>query len=133
MFHASWGPIAARDAALALAAFRASLKAIGEALKGVRSLRGTQARLKPVERRFAAEFPMVRAGRAAANGHANGEAPPRGRGAMSDAILLAEIAHEGRNVQHRSEGRELRFELSERSLWRLVALRDAAFAAFEGG
>jgi hypothetical protein len=128
-FRASWAPIACRDAALALTNFRAALTAIGAALKGVRSLKGVAPRLRPVARRFASEFPAARAGRAPRNG--GGGPPLRRHQDMCDAAIVAEVAHAGRSVRHRSEGRELRFELSEHSLWRLVALRDEAFAAFE--
>lgn len=129
-FRRSWGPIACRDAALALTNFRAALKAIDVALKGAKSLRRARARLRPVERRFAADFPTVRARKAAPSGAANGATHPRRHDHMSDAVIVAEVAHDGRSVRHRGDGRELRFDLSEHSLWRLVALRDEVFAAF---
>jgi hypothetical protein len=126
----SWGPIACRDAAMALLRFRAALKAIGEALKGVKPVRGTRARLKSVERRFAADFPIARAGRAGARAGGGG-GPPRRHNDICDAVIAAHVSRAGRIVTHLGNGKALRFELSEPSLWRLVVLRDAAFAVFE--
>jgi hypothetical protein len=129
-FQRSWAPIACRDAARALINFRAALKAIGEAVKESRALKRVPRGLKPVERRFAADFPIARARRTARLAAA-GAPLVRRHDDMCDAVIAAHVSHAGRRVRHASDGRELRFELSEHSLWQLVALRDAAFAAFE--
>jgi hypothetical protein len=127
-FQRSWGPIACRDAALALTKFRAAVKAIGEALKACPTLRGARTRLRPVERRLAEEFPVTTRGASRAGAQ---DQAPAVHGAMCDAAIAADIFRAGRRVSHARDGRALHFTLSEASLWRLVALRDEAFAVFE--
>lgn len=130
-FAWSWGPIACRDAGAALTSFRDALKRIEEALKRCPALKRERRAMRAVERQFSAAFPSARARR---NGRArNGEktALPRPHDAMSDAALGADVSRNGRRVAHARDGRETRFELSEHSLWRLVALRNEAFAVFE--
>jgi hypothetical protein len=129
----NWGPIACRDAAVALLGFRDALRGLMAVLGRDPALRPARRALRPVERRFAAIFPAIRAGR---NGtrHASPQSQspmPRHHNDMCDATILAHVSRRGRTVRHKKNGRELRFELTEQALWQLVALRNEAFAAIE--
>lgn len=129
----NWGPIACRDAAVALIGFRDALRGLVAALGRDPALRPARRALRPVERRFASIFTTARA---AQNGvrcaSAQSQSPmPRRHDDMCDAIILAHVSRRGRTVQHNKNGRALRFELTEHALWQLVALRNEAFAAIE--
>jgi len=132
-FARNWGPIACRDAGAALFDFRDALKQMVAALAERRSLRRARAGLRSVEKRFAAAFPTARARRdGTVPGSEGPDAPvPRPHDDMCDAAILANVARAGRCVTHARDGRAIRFELSERSLWTLVGLRNDAFGAFE--
>lgn len=128
-FAWSWAPIACRDAGAALMRFRLALSQMHEALASCPSLKPARKTLKPVQRRFAEAFPS---GRGKQNGAARtARVPPRAHADMCDAAILARVSRAGRRVTHSLDGKAIRFELSERSLMRLVKLRDEAFAAFE--
>ena len=142
-FAWSWGPIACRDAGVALVNFHGALKGMREALKLCRSLKAAQKGLRPVEQRFAATFPTARAGRNGVGGGTGRRAGgtggesrsplPRRHDDMCDAAIAAHVSRAGRRVTHSLDGRAIRFELSEHTLWRLVAFRNEVFAVFEEG
>jgi hypothetical protein len=127
----NWGPIACRDGAVALIAFRDALRGLVAALGRHPPLRQVRRALRPVERRFAAAFPTARAGRATGRAGASAAPMPRRHDDMCDAIIVANVSRRGRAVRHRESGREIRFELTEHALWQLVALRNEAFLAIE--
>jgi hypothetical protein len=130
-FAWSWAPIACHDSGRALAKFREALKGLRAALKASASMKGARKALRPVEERFAVAFPTERAAR---NGGGRGEAAalPRRHDDMADAAIVAQVSRAGREVTHALGGRAIRFELSDETLWRLVAFRNEVFAAFEG-
>jgi hypothetical protein len=131
-FAWSWAPIACHDSGRALARFREALKGLRAALKSSASMKGARKALRPVEERFAVAFPTERVAR---NGGGRGEAAgalPRRHDDMADAAIVAQVSRAGRDVRHALGGRAIRFELSEQTLWRLVAMRNDAFSAFEG-
>lgn len=128
-FARSWGPIACRDAAMALRRFRDALRQIDDALKDCPPLKSARKGVRAAEKRFAGSFPMARGRRSGAPGNGNGTLP-RPHGDMSDAAIVADVSRSGRHVAYSSDGRAIRFELAEEALWQLVALRDETFAAF---
>ncbi len=130
-FAASWGPIACRDASVSLTSFREALKRMVEALRRCPSLKRAAQAIRPVEKRFVTAFPAARARNGRGVGSSARNAPPQHRNGMCDATIRAAISREGRRVLHATKGREMRFELSEQSLWRLVAFRNEVFGAFE--
>jgi hypothetical protein len=128
-FARSWGPIACRDAAMALRRFRETLRQIDEALKDCPSLKGARKGARAAEKRFTGRFPMARGKRNGMARNGNGT-PPRPHGDMADGAIVADVSRSGRRVAYSSDGRAIRFELAEAALWQLVTLRDEAFAAF---
>jgi hypothetical protein len=132
-FARNWGPIACSDAAMALRGFRHTLRLIVEAMKQCRAPMAARNALRSVDQRFAQAFPLFRAGRNGGRGNGGGAGPhgPRRHHDMCDAAILANVTQDGRLVAHSSDGKAIRFELSEQGLWQLVSFRDEVFAAFE--
>jgi hypothetical protein len=128
-FARSWGPIACRDAAVALRRFRDTLRQIDDALKDCPPLNIARKAVRAAEKRFAGRFPMARGRSNGATRNGNGK-QPHPHGDMADATIVADVSRSGRRVAYSSDGRAIRFDLAEEALWQLVALRDEAFAAF---
>lgn len=125
-FSASWVPTACRDAGRALARFRAALQAITAALSEDPAARDAKRDIGRVERRFSEVFPASR------RKPADSAQPCAVRHRdIEDAGPLDDVLLAGRSATYLGCEPPIRFDLGRDTLWRLVALRDAAFAVFE--
>ncbi|MFI4973726.1 MAG: hypothetical protein ACHP84_04200 [Caulobacterales bacterium] len=126
-----WTPIACRDAAMNIWAFRDTLAQILTSLSRIQGV-STPAResLQGALSAFTSAFPDAKDMRDVV-GHPASHIAAQGRGADNAANgVLIQNSWAGRKVMNTYEGREISFELSAATLETLQAIRKVAYDAF---